>query len=119
MTNQSQAYARANGTERSTYEIIGKDPARAAGFADTIQVFSSSCAYNVRYTLDSFYWSILSEANVVDVGASREHVAIALARRYSNLRLLVQDSKGMISGATDMVKPELQDRVQFVETRPL
>ncbi|KAH8161426.1 hypothetical protein CIB48_g6828 [Xylaria polymorpha] len=65
--------------------------------------------------LDAYDWKAAGTATVVDVGGSAGHDAVLLARKYPDLKLIVQDMP--------MVKPvfeadcpaDVRDRVSFVE----
>ncbi|KAJ4371312.1 hypothetical protein N0V83_004529 [Neocucurbitaria cava] len=54
----------------------------------------------------------VGKAQVVDVGGSSGHVSLALARKFSNLSLTVQDMEQMVANAT--VPEDVQGRVKFM-----
>ncbi|KAI1183184.1 sterigmatocystin 8-O-methyltransferase [Nemania serpens] len=65
--------------------------------------------------LDAYDWAAAGTATVVDVGGSAGHDAILLARKYPNLKLIVQDLP-MVKAVFEAECPgDVRDRVSFVE----
>jgi trans-aconitate methyltransferase len=54
----------------------------------------------------------LGKAQVVDVGGSQGHVSLALARKFKNLSLVVQDMERVVENMT--VPEDLQGRLRFM-----
>lgn len=79
-----------------------------------MSALSSSQDYDLTYVLDHYDWSSLGAARVVDVGGSEGHVSIALAKRFPNLTLVVQDMEQVVSHAAGNLPADLQDRVSFM-----
>lgn len=67
-----------------------------------------------------FAWSELPASSlVVDVGGSKGHVSLHLARIYTHLKFIVQDLPEVIYGAADQLQSSednnaLKDRIEFV-----
>lgn len=72
---------------------------------------TSRPAFDLSYGTDYYDWKSLGEAQVVDVGGARGHFAMALARRYSQLRIIVQDMAKVIENAN---AGEVAERVRFL-----
>ncbi|KAI0469792.1 S-adenosyl-L-methionine-dependent methyltransferase [Xylariaceae sp. FL0804] len=108
------AFALANNTDRSIYDVVGSDPARSARFAGCMNAFTASSAHDLSYALDYYDWASLGQARVVDVGGARGHIAIALASRFPNLSLVVQDMEKVVEGAENDLPRELRGRVKFM-----
>ncbi|KAI0969457.1 sterigmatocystin 8-O-methyltransferase [Xylaria arbuscula] len=65
--------------------------------------------------LDAYDWQGAGKATVVDVGGSAGHDAILLARKYPDLKLIVQDMP-MVKPVFEADLPDdVRDRVSFVE----
>ncbi|TGJ81935.1 hypothetical protein E0Z10_g6821 [Xylaria hypoxylon] len=65
--------------------------------------------------LDSYDWQAAGKSTVVDVGGSAGHDAILLARKYPDLKLIVQDMP-MVKPVFEAELPDdVRDRVSFVE----
>jgi hypothetical protein len=75
-----------------------------------MKAFTTDPAFNVKYLLDNFDWASLGRAQVVDVGGSRGHVAVEIARRFRDLSLVVQDTAASIQGACAPVDVEARFR---------
>ncbi|KAF2651749.1 S-adenosyl-L-methionine-dependent methyltransferase [Lophiostoma macrostomum CBS 122681] len=104
----------ANGCSDSIYDVIGKTPSRAGRFANAMKVLATRPEYSPSFIVDNYDWATLGPARVLDVGGSQGHVAIALAQRYDNLHVLVQDMASMIADAESGVPDHLKDRVEFM-----
>ncbi|KAI0912396.1 sterigmatocystin 8-O-methyltransferase [Ustulina deusta] len=65
--------------------------------------------------LDAYNWQGAGKATVIDVGGSAGHDAILLARKYPDLKLIVQDMP-MVRPVFEADLPDdVRDRVSFVE----
>lgn len=77
-----------------------------------MKVFSDSPQFDLAYTTDHYDWKSLGKAQVIDVGGSSGHVSLALARKFSNLSLIVQDMEKMISDS--LVPEDVRGQVSFM-----
>lgn len=110
-----QAYALANGTNQSIYDIVGTNPLRALRFAGAMEAFATSPAYDTDYIVNHYNWAGLGDAHVVDLGGAQGHVALDIARRFPGLKFTVQDMGQVIAGAEAKVPEELKGRISFME----
>jgi trans-aconitate methyltransferase len=78
-----------------------------------MSAYTSSSEFSVSHALSMYDWASLGAAQVVDVGGSQGHVAIALAERFPNLSILVQDTDEVIVQAKKHVPQALQSRIRF------
>ncbi|KAI2468973.1 S-adenosyl-L-methionine-dependent methyltransferase [Annulohypoxylon bovei var. microspora] len=106
-------FSLANNTDGTVYDVVGSDPERAARFAGCMNAHTSTAGYSLSYILDYYDWAALGQARIVDLGGARGHVSIALASRFPNLTLVVQDMEKVVEGAEAELSPTLQGRVQF------
>jgi ubiquinone/menaquinone biosynthesis C-methylase UbiE len=79
-----------------------------------MSIFTSGKGFEPSHVINGFDWQSLGNATVVDVGGSRGHISIALAKKFSSLKLVVQDFEGTIKGAMSEVPENVADRVSFV-----
>lgn len=107
----SQGFSLANNTTRSVYDVIAEDPERAVRFANAMKVMTSKPEFDMSYGTDYYDWASLGEVQVVDVGGARGHFAKELAKRYPQLRIVVQDMANVVENA-DLGEP--LHRVRFV-----
>jgi hypothetical protein len=110
--NLSQGYSLANGTSETIYQVFSKDVERASQWARGMQIFTERPQFSLAYTTDYYDWDSLGRAQVVDVGGSLGHVSLALARKFGNLSLTVQDMEQMVTNAT--VPEDVRGRVKFM-----
>lgn len=83
-------------------------------FSSAMKAYSESSAFDLTYVLDHYEWASLGPVKVVDVGGSQGHVSKALATRFDNLDITVQDFEAVIQGAGDSLPEQLKDRVRFM-----
>lgn len=84
---------------------MNKDPERARQFGSAMSCFTTGPAFAVSHLVNGYPWGNLSDAaTVVDVGGSHGHVAYALAERFPNLNLVVQDLAPVIDSTPDQDK---------------
>ncbi|KAH7087020.1 putative Sterigmatocystin 8-O-methyltransferase [Paraphoma chrysanthemicola] len=105
-------YSLANNTSETIYQVFSKDMERASRWAKGMQIFTERPQFNLAYTTDYYDWESLGKAQVVDVGGSSGHVSLALARKFSNLSLIVQDMEQMVANAS--VPEDVQGRLKFM-----
>lgn len=106
-----QGFSLANNTTGSLYDVIAENPERAVRFANAMKVMTSKPEFDLCYGTDYYDWASLGEAQVVDVGGAKGHFAMALARRYSKLRIVVQDMANVVENAD---VGDLRERVRFM-----
>jgi ubiquinone/menaquinone biosynthesis C-methylase UbiE len=75
---------------------------------------TSTYAHDLSYVLDYYDWTSLGHARVVDIGGAKGHVALALASRFPNLTLTVQDMEAVVKGTEEAVPADLKERVHFM-----
>lgn len=109
--HEFQGFALANNMTGSIYEVIGKNPMRAERFANAMKVMTSRPEFDLSYATDYYDWGALGEAQVVDFGGGKGHFALALAKRYPRLRLVVQDMANVV-GTADT--GDMANRITFM-----
>lgn len=82
-------------------------------FARAIQAIIHVPGYNISSVPKVYDWSSLGDVYIVNVGGQRGQAAIELAKHFTNIKLLVQDSAMIIEGAEADVPAELTGRVEF------
>ncbi|KJZ69765.1 hypothetical protein HIM_10848 [Hirsutella minnesotensis 3608] len=106
-------FSLANGGD-TLYSIMGRDPERAAAFSNAMKIFSLHEEFDPSYIVEHYDWHSLGRVQVVDIGGSRGHIAVAIARRFDNVRVLVQDMEHVVAGVESQVPDEVKDRVRFM-----
>ncbi|KAI0517276.1 sterigmatocystin 8-O-methyltransferase [Xylaria bambusicola] len=85
------AYNIAFGTELPFFDHLALDAANAAEFAGYMRNVTTSEAMDVKHLVNGYHWAGLGRGPVVDVGGSTGNAAIALARGFPELTVIVQD----------------------------
>ncbi|KAK0663249.1 O-methyltransferase gsfB [Lasiodiplodia hormozganensis] len=92
---------------------IGRNPARAKRFGRAMHSLTGGEGYEVDYLVNGYPWDALGKATVVDVGGSHGFVPVALAKRFPDLRFVVQDLPKTVADGPAHIPPEFADRIEF------
>lgn len=79
-----------------------------------MKAFTRRPEYDPAYIVDNYDWASLGNAQVVDVGGARGHVALCLSRRFENLTVIVQDMDKVVENAEDEIPTESRAKVKFM-----
>ncbi|RYP50588.1 hypothetical protein DL768_003933 [Monosporascus sp. mg162] len=104
----------ANNTEKSIYEVLSADPMRAMRFASSMKSFDHFPGYAIAEVPKLYDWGSLGNVLIADVGGSKGHVAIELAKSFGDVKLLVQDMEMVVEGAESDVPDQLKGRIKFM-----
>ncbi|KAF3012999.1 hypothetical protein E8E14_007434 [Neopestalotiopsis sp. 37M] len=107
------AYALANGG-KSVFEVLGSDHEAAMRFAGGMKSLDHVPGCGDAFVSNAYDWSSLGDVSIVNVGGQRGSVAIDLASKFENIKLLVQDAPPIIQGAESAVPDSLKERVRFM-----
>ncbi|KAI1124453.1 putative O-methyltransferase [Nemania abortiva] len=106
-------FALANDTTDSFYTELSKNPERARRFGGAMSFFTTGDGYSLRHLTDGFDWGAIGAGTVVDVGGSEGDAAFAIAEKYPNIKLTVQEVPEVVANAVSSNKrPEL--KVEFM-----
>ncbi|EPE26281.1 S-adenosyl-L-methionine-dependent methyltransferase [Glarea lozoyensis ATCC 20868] len=103
----------ANNTTDSIYAFLGANPTRAARFGNAMVAYSKKPEFSPAYLTDHFDWSSLGAATVVHLGGGTGFYAMELAKKFADLKVVVQDMAFMMGPAEAGVPEELKGRVTF------
>jgi len=106
-------YSLSHNTNENPFDVIKRDPARQQRFIDAMSYSHLHSSYSMEHLLGAYDFS--GTRTVVDVGGSHGQVAVALARRYSDLEIIVQDLPDTIAGLDERVPAELKSRIRGME----
>jgi hypothetical protein len=93
----------ANDTPESIYQVLGAQPERAVRFGNAMAVYAKRPENDLAYLTDHYDWASLGRATVVDLGGARGHVSMAIASKFPDLNMIVQDMPPIIAGAASGV----------------
>ncbi|RYC60928.1 hypothetical protein CHU98_g5281 [Xylaria longipes] len=108
------AFALAN-NGKSVFEVLGSDPKAAMRFAGGMKSLDHVPGCGDAFVAKAYDWASLGDVYIVNLGGQRGSVAIDLASKFENVKLLVQDSAIVIEGADSAVPSQLKERVQFMK----
>ncbi|KAI1840682.1 hypothetical protein JX266_013089 [Neoarthrinium moseri] len=103
-----------NNTTGSYFENVANDPARAARFGAGMAIQWEFPGYQLDYLLDGYDWAALGPTKMIDLGGFKGRISIALAERYPNLDILIQDMGMNKDEAHAAVPDKLKSRINFM-----
>lgn len=69
----------------------------------------------MNHLIDNFDFGSIGHGTIVDVGGSRAQVSIALARKYPDVKCIVQDLPDTVRGLENELPEDLKDRITCME----
>lgn len=81
--------------------MMEQDRERAKRFGEAMSFFTTDPGFSLHHLTDGYPWDSISKGTVVDLGGSHGDAAFALARKYNNLSLVVQDLSKTIAGCKE------------------
>lgn len=103
----------AHNISEDAFKIWEKDPARIAQFSDAMAFLHSDSGFQPLEVLVGCDVSHVPSPAFVDVGGSKGHVSIQIARQHPEWRFIVQDSPQTIAHAPAEVPVDVEDKVSF------
>ncbi|KAI8947010.1 S-adenosyl-L-methionine-dependent methyltransferase [Xylaria longipes] len=103
-------FSLANNSNKSMYDIFADNPGRGERFGRYFSKPEPVAAPDE--ILDHYPW--LGKATMVDVGGSHGAVAIGIARRFADIKCVVQDLPNTVAEGTARLPADLRDRVTFM-----
>ncbi|KAI1175605.1 S-adenosyl-L-methionine-dependent methyltransferase [Nemania sp. FL0916] len=104
----------AHSTSETMYSVISSDPVRGKRFANSMKFQALSPAFGASHIVENFDWAALGPAKLVDVGGSQGHISIAIAAKFDNLSVVVQDRGEIVADAGAGVPTQLKERISFM-----
>ncbi|KAL0937797.1 o-methyltransferase [Colletotrichum truncatum] len=100
------------------FVTFGKDPARAKRFGGAMVSLTGGEGYEVRHLVDSYDFGDVDAkgGTLVDIGGSQGFVCVDLAKKWKNMKFVVQDLQKTIDSAPKPVSDDAQiaKRVEFM-----
>lgn len=93
------AFTLANGTGDAFYTALSKDPARARRFGGAMSFFTTGPGYSLDHLVDHYPWASHGSGTVVDVGGSHGDAAFAIARKFPDLDVIVQELPEVVANS--------------------
>lgn len=110
----TQGYNLSNSTEDSAFTHMAKFPGRAERFARAMSLFSMGPGYAPKWLVENYPWESLGAGTLVDVGGSNGEYSIAIAQKYPQIKLIIQDRPDVITKAKSNAPTEYADRISFM-----
>lgn len=109
-------YNIAHGTELPFYRALAQQPERARRFGAGMRYFTERDNCDLSHLVGAFPWHEFDRADftVVDVGGGHGGVSTRLASETKQMRFVVQDLEGTAKVGSEILAPELKERVSFM-----
>ncbi|XXH04097.1 hypothetical protein Hte_010508 [Hypoxylon texense] len=110
----------ANGTSKPFYAQLSEDPERARRFGGAMSFFTTGPGYSLHHLTDNYSWDSLGHGTVVDLGGSHGDAAFALARKYPDLHLVVQELPEVVTNSKEQPGVDVKFMAHdFFEEQPI
>ncbi|KAI1211465.1 S-adenosyl-L-methionine-dependent methyltransferase [Annulohypoxylon truncatum] len=106
--NNETGFTLANNTDKGMYATLAEYPDRAENFGR----YFFADRDPPHLLPDNYPWK--GNETVVDVGGSHGSMSISLAKRFPNIKCVVQDLPVNVKEGAARLPPELKDRVTFM-----
>jgi trans-aconitate methyltransferase len=91
----------ANNTDLPFYAVLGQNPDRARRFGEAMSFFTTGDGYSLRHLTEGYPWDSVKSGTVIDLGGSHGDVAFALAKKYPDLNLIVQELPEVVANSKE------------------
>ncbi|KAL8698403.1 MAG: hypothetical protein Q9201_006592 [Fulgogasparrea decipioides] len=106
----------AHNTNKSVFDCLEDNPAKAKRFAGAMTSFASIRGHGAEFLVQGYPWASLGHATVVDVGGSEGEYSAALARAFPKLEFIVQDLPAVVQAVHEKRRSiDVADRIKFME----
>ncbi len=116
-----QGFSLANETDQPFYTVLAQNSDRARRFGNAMSFFTTGEGYTLRHLTDGYSWDLIpSNATVVDLGGSHGDAAFALARKYSDFHLIVQELPEVVQNSKEKLGLNVKFMAHdFFEAQPI
>jgi hypothetical protein len=82
------------------YGMLDKQPARAERFGNVMTTYQQGDGFSPRHAVEGYEWGSLPQGStIVDLGGSHGMISSAIAKKFPNLKFVVQDLPETIASA--------------------
>ena len=110
-----QGYSLSHNTNENPFDVIKQDPNRQKQFVTAMDYSHLHPSYGVKYLVDNFDCASIGAGTIVDVGGSHGQVSIEIARRFPDVKCIVQDLPDTIAGLENRVPENLKSSISGME----
>lgn len=100
-------------TDLSMYDYVNQDPELRKAFNGMTEITRQGSS-SIEFVVSNYPWQKLGSGLVVDIGGGTGHISKMVARKFKNLRFIVEDLPSTLR-TVDRSGGDLGDRVSYVE----
>ncbi|KAL8788742.1 MAG: hypothetical protein Q9195_007149 [Heterodermia aff. obscurata] len=104
-------YSLSHNTDENPFDIIRREPRKHQQFVNAMSFSHLHPSFGVKYLVDNYDFGSIGPGTIVDVGGSHGQVSTAIARKYPEVKCIVQDLPGTIAGLESQIPADLKDRI--------
>ncbi|KAL2045336.1 hypothetical protein N7G274_002419 [Stereocaulon virgatum] len=104
-------YSLSHNTNENPFDVIKKEPKRQEQFVNAMNYSHLHSSYSMDHLIDNFNFGSIGAGTIVDVGGSHGQVSIPIARKYLQVKCIVQDLPSTIVGLDSRLPEDLKDRI--------
>lgn len=91
----------ANDTDLPFYAVLAQNPDRARRFGGAMSFFTTGDGYSLRHLTEGYPWDSVKSGTVIDLGGSHGDAAFALAKKYPDLKVIVQELPEVVANSKE------------------
>lgn len=114
LNRSSQGFNLAHNTGKNAFETLAENPERGQRYGNTMKYFMSGAGYETFHMVDNYAWDAIKNGTVIHVGGNNGEIAIALLKRFSSLKCIVQDQAHVVAKYQDKIPQELANRLSYM-----
>ena len=106
-----QGYSLSHNTDENPFDVIKRDPARQQQFVNAMDYSHLHPSYSMDHLINHFDFGSIGAGTIVDVGGSHGQVSIEIAKKYPQVKCIVQDLPDTIAGLDSRVPEPLRNNI--------
>lgn len=110
-----QGYSLSHNTDENPFDVMKKDPNKKHQFIEAMSYSHLHSSYSMSHLIDNFDFGSIGHGTIVDVGGSHGQVSIGIARKFPEVKCIVQDLHETITGLEGRLPEDLKSRISGME----
>ena len=100
--------------------MLGQNPDRARRFGGAMSFFTTGDGYSLRHLTEGYPWDSVKSGTIIDLGGSHGDAAFALAKKYPDLKVIVQELPEVVANSKEEEALNVKFMIHdFFEPQPI